>query len=133
MYTRLFAMLVSILVLSTASGLADYTIPIPTGTSLIANHLDNGGNTLDEVLPGVVPGTVIQKWNCNGYTPYTKDAAGWTPAGGTLAPGEGAFIVNNGPPFDLTFTGVPHVPVLPPALPCGCGSNNLVSAQTTNS
>lgn len=133
MNMRLLSTLVSILVLSTASGLADYTIPIPSGPSLIANHLDNGGNTLDEVLPGVGDGTQIDKWNCTGYTTYTKDAAGWTPAGGTLAPGEGAFIINNGAPFNLTFTGVPHVPVLPPPLPCGCGTNNLVSAQTTNS
>src|ERR1700751_4343290 len=125
MKMRLFSTLFSILVLSTASGVADYTIPIPSGSSLIANHLDHGGNTLNEVLPGVANGTQIQKWNCTGYTAYTKIAAGGAPAGGTLAPGEGAFIINNGAPFNLTFTGVPHVPVLPPPLPCGCGTNNL--------
>lgn len=111
-----------------------YTIPIPSGFSLIANHLDKGSNTLDEVLPGVTNGTQILKYNCdNSYTANTMVAGVWTPAGGTLKPGEGAFIRNFGAPFNLTFTGTPHMPVLPPPLPCGCGTNNLVSRQTTNS
>ena len=96
------------LALSTASGLAaGYTISIPSGFSLIANHLDTGGNTLQEVLPGVPNGTVIQKYNCNNnYTTNTMVAGVWTPAGTTLKPGEGAYIVNNsGAPFNLTFTG----------------------------
>lgn len=135
MKMRLFSTLVSILVLSTAINVADsYTIPIPPGSRLIANHLDNGGNTLDEVLPGVPDGTQISKYNCNNtYTDYTVNGGVWLPSGGTLGPGEGAFIFNNsGAPFNLTFTGTPHVPVLPPHLPCGCGVDNLLSRQTTN-
>ena len=111
----IFSTLVSILVLSTASDVAAYTISIPPGSRLIANHLDNGGNTLDEVLPGVPNGTQISKYICTGYTNYTKVAAGWIPAGGTLKPGEGAFIMNNsGAPFTVTFMGAPHVPMDPP-------------------
>ena len=128
---RLFCLIS--LALATCSGFADYTISVPSGLHTIANHLDHGGNTLNEVLPGVPGGTQIQKWNCVGYATYTKGAAGWLPAGGTLKPGEGAFINNPGAPFNVTFTGTPHVPVLPPPLPCGCGNINFLSAQTTNS
>jgi hypothetical protein len=131
---RLVSAIVSILFLTTARGFADYTLLVPTGFSLIANHLDNGENTLDEVLPGVTNGTQISKYTCAGYTNYTKGAGGWTPAGGTLKPGDGAFIINNsGAPFNVTFTGTPRVPVLPLLLPCGCGADNVVSRQTTNS
>src|ERR1019366_6739100 len=147
MKIKSFSVLVSILVLSQGNSLADYTISVPIGYSLIANHLDNGsigGNTLDNVLAnvangGVPNGTQIAKYNCDGtYTYYTNNAGVWTPAGGTLNPGEGAYIINNSgnpapPPFNLTLTGTTHLRVLPPFLPCGCGNYNLLSAQSTNS
>src|SRR2546427_143068 len=45
--------------------------------------------------------------------------------------GEGAFFNNvSGTPFNLVFTGTPHVPVLPAALPCGYGHTNVLSRQT---
>ena len=117
--------------LAATSSLANYTISIPTGIHPIANLLDNGGNTLQEVLPGVPNGTVIEKWNCTGYTTNTMVAGVWTPSGATLKPGEGAFIVNNsGASFNVTFTGTPRVPVLPPPLPCGCGQLNFLACQT---
>ena len=117
--------------LATSSSLANYTISIPTGIHPIANLLNNGGNTLQEVLPGIPNGTVIEKWNCTGYTTNTMVAGVWTPAGATLKPGEGAFIVNNsGASFNVTFTGTPPVPVLPPPLPCGCGQLNFLACQT---
>src|SRR6266566_4998981 len=73
-----------------------YTISIPSGTRLIATHLANGGNTLGEVLPGVPNGTQIVKYDCaSAYTANTMVGGVWTPTGGTLRPGEGAFIVNN--------------------------------------
>ena len=117
--------------LAATSSLANYTISIPTGIHPIANLLDIGGNTLQEVLPGVPDGTVVEKWNCTGYTTNTMVAGVWTPAGATLKPGEGAFIVNNsGASFNVTFTGTPPVPVLPPPLPCGCGQLNFLACQT---
>lgn len=113
---------------------AAYTINIPSGDSLIANQLDHGGNTLDEVLPGVPDGSVIGKWNCSGFTQYIYDSLipGWSPGGGILRPGEGAFFHNPGPAFQLAFTGNRHEPALPLPLPCGCNQENLVSRQTTN-
>ena len=110
-----------------------YNVVVPPSQKLlIANQLDHGNNTLDEVLPSVPDGTQVQKYNCDGsYTTYTRSAGAWNPAGATLMPGEGAFLVNNsGAALTNTFTGIPHTPVLPPNLPCGCGNYNLLSCQT---
>src|SRR5207249_1545668 len=104
------------------------------GCNLIANHLNIGGNSLNEVLPNAPGGSQLYKWNqvLNGYTTYTYDGAvgGWTPddGTGTLAPGEGAFICV---PTAVTFTliGMPNVPVLP--LSITCGNSYLLSRQTT--
>src|SRR5262245_7033375 len=57
--------------LTTIGSLADsYTLTVPaaqggnSGYSLIANQLDNGGNTLDEVLPNVPDQTQLSKVDC---------------------------------------------------------------------
>jgi len=114
----------------TISPVQAYTITIPAGQSAIANHLDQGGNTLAEVLPTVPSGTKIYKWNCFGYDVYTKGSLGWSPAGGTLAPGEGAYIFNTAAsPFDVTLSGQPHDPAIPLPLPCA-PALSFVSAQT---
>ncbi len=140
MKTRLCSVLFS--VLFAAAAFADsYTIKVLPGFNLIANQLDHGGNTLNEVFPiGSVPdGSQVGKYSCNlgQWTLYTYDGylGDWidpdlNPAGGVvLAPGEGAAFHNvMAAPVNLTFTGVPHVPVLP-NLPCGCGKFNLVSLQ----
>src|SRR5215813_6182272 len=42
---------------------ASYTILIPSGYSLIANQVDIGGNTLNEVFPSGPPGARIYKWD----------------------------------------------------------------------
>jgi hypothetical protein len=113
-----------------------YTLTVPPGTSTIANYLDHGANTLDEVLTNLPDGTQILKWNCGSYTTYTysNSIPGWSPGGGTLKPGEGAFISNRlSSPLTITFTGNPHTPFYPWPLPCGCFANNLVSSQTPNS
>ena len=141
---RLFSILVSILVLSTASGLA-YTLTFPTGFSAVANQLDNGsGNTADQLFPnptGALDNCLLEKWTCTGYTIYTFDSAypsGFADAtdthgvpAPTLAPGEGAVFNNqSGAAVTITFTGTPIAPVLPAPLPCGCGQLNLLSRQT---
>src|ERR1035438_5488111 len=116
-----------------------YTILLPQRHWLaIANQLDQGGNTLDEVLPDVPAGTILSKWDCatQDYgTPYTfnERTLKWSPEGGTLVPGEGGVLFLNGAspdPYPLTFTGTPHTPVLPALLPCGCGAFSLLSRQT---
>ena len=118
-----------------------YTVSLPTdgGFYLIANQLDHGSNRLDEVLSNVPDGTLLSKWRCavqdwvENYTFSTR--LGWSPAGGTLAPGEGAMIggiFDSGTHLTITFTGTPHVPVLPALLPCGYGNATILSRQTND-
>src|SRR5262245_53142423 len=97
--------------LAACDALADsYTITVPTGFTLIANHLEHGSNTLNEVLPNVPDGTVLLKWACTNFNTnapftYSNSLGGWIPSGGTLVPGEGIGISNSGPAFNVTFTG----------------------------
>ncbi len=121
-----------------------YTNTLPSGLSLIANQLDNGGNTFTELFPnsdGSRDGDVIQLYQCTNYVTYYF--ASGSPTGflgpddvtpvpaGVLAPGQGAFYYNNQSGSEsVIFTGTPHVAVLPVALPCGFGQTNLLSRPT---
>jgi autotransporter-associated beta strand protein len=123
-----------------------YTNNLNPGFNLIANQLDHGSNTLDVLFPnpsGQRDGDEVLFYNCDGtYTTYVADStspSGWTDTVGTpvappaLVPGAGAFYKNNqAAPESVTFTGTPHVPVLPATLPCGCGAQNLLSRQTND-
>ena len=155
MKSGLLATSCSILLLVTAGNSAkatqSYMVTAQPGFTAIANQLDAGGNTLQEVFPnptGTLNGNEIYKYNCSGdpgqagsYSIYIFDssrATGFRDPNGntvttTLVPGEGAFFRNvTGGNIVLTFTGEPHVPVLPIYLPCGCGQYNFISGQTTN-
>ena len=125
------------------ASMQSYTVGLPNGNSLIANQLDHGSNTADVVISnpnGTRDGDAILKWNCNGYTQVFFDSS--SPSGfsdssfspvpaPTLAPGVGFFYSNfQGASNSVTFTGTPHVPVLPATLPCGCDHLNLLSRQT---
>ena len=129
MKIRFFSTLVSILVLSTASSFADYIINVPAGYSTIANQLDNGDNTLNTVIAASLPNnSQILKWDCGaGYVISTRRFNGWS-LNLTLAPGEGAFV-NSPSAVPVTFTGTPHIPILPVAL---CPGLNLLSRQTND-
>ena len=126
--------IVAATLIAACSAQADsYTVTAVPGLTAIANHLDNGGNTLQEVLPNVPPGSVVYKWDCTTWQAYVFDEFDlvWYPSDGTLAPGEGALFFNpSGAATTLTFTGTPHVPVLPAVLPCGCDRLNFLSRQT---
>jgi hypothetical protein len=108
-------------------------ISIPSGNSLIANQLDQGGNTADEIMPTVPDGSVLLKFdNANGSwlaAAYSASCGGWASSGFSLNPGDGAFF-QSPTNFTLTFTGVPHVPVLPVSIPSG--ACYLVSRQTND-
>jgi hypothetical protein len=122
-----------------------YTNNVPTGYSLIANQLDHGSNTADEVFSNPTGGldfSSILKWNGTRYDVAYFDSgspSGFSDSGATpipaptVNPGE-AFFFNNqsGGPLSITFTGVPHVPVLPAALPYGYGQVNYLSRQTND-
>jgi hypothetical protein len=120
-----------------------YQVVIQAGQNLIANQLDHGSNRLAEVFSSlccdhgsnelaVIPaGTVFSKprndgsntWDQAIYVPGT----GWVPDNLTLSPGEGA-ILDSPTGFTITFTGTPHVPVLPVTIPAGQAW--LLSRQT---
>ena len=105
---------------------ATYSIEVPTGFSYIANHLNRGGNTLDEIMPVVPDGSTLTKWDKSTQAFSDADTyfagIGWMdvffqPSTTTLTPGEGAVFQNPSVPFTLTFTGTPQAPVLPVIIP----------------
>ncbi|MDB6066345.1 MAG: hypothetical protein JWR26_2553 [Pedosphaera sp.] len=120
-------------------------ITVPSGYSLIANPLDQGNNTLADVFPNMIDGaslTIYSRTSCgvsNTYT-YGSGFGGWIDSIGVpidpdsvmFAPGAGAFFYNPGSNTTITFTGTPHVPVLPPIYPCGSGHSYILSCQTND-
>ena len=96
-----------------AASAESYTITITPGRfCFIANQLNNGGNTLDEVFPftstsGV--GSTLDKFDMGIQSMYgmqfDPDDLVWYPAGNTLSPGEGALLNYSGPETTVTFTG----------------------------
>jgi hypothetical protein len=75
-------------------------LDLPTGFSLIANPLNNGGNKLSDVIPTAPDGTTIFKFDGTGFdadAPSYIDGFGWFQSSHdvatyTLNPGEGVFI-----------------------------------------
>ena len=103
--------LASIIVASADS----YTITITPGRfCLIANQLNNGGNTLNEVFPFTADqgvGSTLDLFDIGiqsmSGAQFDPDDLVWYPDGITLAPGEGALLDYTGPATTLTFTGTP--------------------------
>src|SRR5206468_8585490 len=113
--------------------LSSYTENLLPGKNLIANQLNKGGNTLNEILPVVPDGTVVSKFeNLGGNwirSTYNAALRAWDPSNIKLSPGEGAFIESTSN-FSLIFSGTPNMPVLPIAIPGGIAW--LVSRQTND-
>jgi hypothetical protein len=108
-----------------------YTIPINAGLNLIANQLDHGSNTANEVFANIPNGCVLSKYN-NGSGTWSNayfSAGSWMPGTLTLSPGEGAYL-QSPTNFTLTVTGTPHVPVLPVSI--SPGHLYLLSCQTND-
>lgn len=109
-----------------------YSVGIVTGLNLIANQLDHGSNTLNEILPAMPDGSVLYKYdNASASWSaafYNAGLGSWTPGNLTLAPGEGAFLQSPSN-FFITFTGTPHVPVLPIT---NLAAGNLLLSRQTN-
>src|SRR5262245_18709389 len=61
----------------------NYFIDIPPGLSLIANQLDKGGNTLNDIMPVVPDRSAIKLQDRDGklvdLATYSKENATWTP------------------------------------------------------
>ena len=124
-------------VLVTSAGISQQfqsnTVNIAAGFSLVANQLDHGSNTLLEIMPSVPDGSVLFKFdNASGnWLPaaYSASAGGWASSGFSLNPGDGAAFISPAS-FSLTFTGTPHVPILPVSIPIkAC---YLLSRQTND-
>ena len=113
-----------------------YQVALAAGVNSIANQLDNGNNTLNEIMPIVPDGSVLYKYVNNGANSawtssrYSAAAGQWLNGNAiSLNPGEGAYF--QAPTnFTLTFRGTPHVPVLPVSIPTG--SCYLLSRQTND-
>jgi HYR domain len=103
-----------------------YSITVFPGDNFIANHLNHGGNTLNELMPVVPDGCQFFKFDKATQTYSPPDTyfagAGWLDSAGvpsttTFQPGEGASLRNPGDNFTLTFTGSMQVPALPIKIP----------------
>ena len=110
-----------------------YTVNLQTGYNLIANQLDHGSNTLNDIMPVAPDGSVVYKYNNAGsnwlLAVYSANNGSWGPGAISLNPGEGAFF--QAPTnFTLVFRGTPHVPVLPVTIPSG--ACYLLSRQTND-
>lgn len=100
--------------LSSLSALpATYTDTFVPGLSMIANHVNTGGNTLDDIFGIAMPdGTTVYFWD-KATQSFVVDqyieGLGWLP-NGTLNPGEGAFIQNpTASPITYTYNGAAPV------------------------
>lgn len=77
-----------------------YNIRVPANQMvMVANQLDTGNNTLNQLLPGGPPGATLSKCD-NGLATATFDGATWD-ANLTLNPGEGGLYTS---PTDTTLT-----------------------------
>ena len=95
---------------------------IPSGFSIIANPLNNGGNKVSEIF-GAAPGPLtLYTFGDTGFTinGYDTDFEEWTNGDQVISPGEG-FFVNNSGAAAVTVTFVGEVPQgdLSNALPQG--------------
>jgi len=109
-------------------------LSVPVGFSLIANQLDagTGNNIVSKLFTGVPGGTTLYKFTGGKYTidGYDPDA-GWDDPNMTLAPGEGAWILNNSAAaVQVTFVGNVPQGTLTTAVPSGF---SIVSSQVPQS
>ncbi|MBX3745023.1 MAG: hypothetical protein KF833_06910 [Verrucomicrobiae bacterium] len=111
-----------------AVGYINITVPA-NGLALIANQLNNGGNTIAEVLPSVADGTTIYRYSqAGGFAPNSYfDGDGWDAPSASVAPGSAFFVQNpTANPITLTFVGeVPQGTLTTPLL----AGLNLVASQ----
>ncbi|MEC8972271.1 MAG: hypothetical protein VX509_00050, partial [Verrucomicrobiota bacterium] len=82
------------------------TLTLPSGKSLMANPLANGGNRVSDILPSVPAGSTLVKFNpATGKWETNTFTDAWSQPGMTLAPGEGAVLDNKGDAFSVLLTG----------------------------
>jgi hypothetical protein len=103
-------------------------LEVPAGLSMIANQLDNmDGNLVADLMPADAPeGTIVYKF-AGTFSINTFEFGEWSDLAMTLAPGEGAFILNpTDTPYTVTFVGEVPQGALATDLPSGLA---IVSSQ----
>jgi len=78
-------------------------LSLPAAYSMIANPLNTTNNTLNALLSDAPNSSQVLKWNGTGFDVATFFFGAWD-NNFTLNPGEGAFILPNGP-YTVTFVG----------------------------
>lgn len=67
-------------------------VPLAAGSpTLLSNPLDNGTNTLNDLVGALPTKSSAQLWNGNGFTASSKQASGWNP-NLSVPPGTGFFV-----------------------------------------
>jgi len=99
--------------------------------AMVANQLKAGGNTIKEVIPTVLDGTIVYKYVRNadgtgGYKSSGFEFGEWSDPALTLAPGDG-FFVYNGATAEQTITFVGEVPQGTLTTQLGKGLNQVAS------
>jgi hypothetical protein len=83
-------------------------LSLPAGYTIVANQLNNGGNTLDEVITGVATGTTFLAYDGSAFTQSLYiEGLGWDNKALTLAPGQAGYVQS---PAAQSVTLVGEVP-----------------------
>ncbi|MED6315072.1 MAG: immunoglobulin domain-containing protein, partial [Verrucomicrobiota bacterium] len=91
---------------SAARAIGYVTLTLPSGKTMIANPLDNGGNRVSDLLPSAPVGSTLSKFNPTTSNWVTNTFTGaWSQPGMTLEPGEGALFDNKGDEFSVLLAG----------------------------
>jgi len=102
------ALLAQLPILSSAAPVSNCQVHLPKGYTAVGNNYWSGHNSLDEVLPAVLPDTRLYKFNPKDgeYEEYIFDGYGWQggSSSGFLMPGEGAWILSPSPQV-ISFSG----------------------------
>ncbi|HBV30978.1 MAG TPA: hypothetical protein DEB49_00880, partial [Verrucomicrobiales bacterium] len=89
-----------------ARALGYVTLTVPSGYSLVANPMSNGGNRVSDIFPSAPSGSTLSKFNAvTGKWEANTFTDAWSQPGMTLAPGEGAVFNNVGAAFDVVLAG----------------------------
>lgn len=83
-------------------GYVNVTVPA-TQFTLLANPLDNGTNTANDLLAALPNKSTIQIWNGTGFTSYGKSSSGFS--GNPSIPVGTGFFVSSSAAYTNTFVG----------------------------
>lgn len=68
-------------------------LDLPAGYTIVANQLNHGGNTLDEVITGVATGTTFLAYDGSAFVQSLYiEGLGWDNKTLTLAPGQAGYV-----------------------------------------